>query len=126
MLASPELSVRKRDGRTVSFTRSRIENAIAGAFKADLGLPKGQPLPQSLQAEVRTLAESVSVSVATQARTAEGVDVERIQDNVELQLMRRGHYAIARRYIIYREEHKKARVLRGADEIAPAPTLSLS
>ncbi len=118
MQDSGEMVVRKRDGRSVTFTKSRIESAITGAFKAELGLPKGQPLPHSLQAEVRTLSESVVANVNVQSRRPEGVDVERIQDNVELQLMRRGHYAVARRYIIYREEHKKARVLRAVEEIA--------
>ena len=45
---------------------------------------------------------------------AEGyIDIENIQDSVEAQLMRHNFYSVARRYIVYREEHRKARILRG-------------
>jgi ribonucleoside-diphosphate reductase alpha chain len=40
------------------------------------------------------------------------------KDLVETQLMSRGHYRVARRYIIYRAEHAKMRAIRGED-VAP-------
>ena len=47
------------------------------------------------------------------------IEVERIQDKVEIQLMRAEHYSVARRYIVYREGHTRARVLSGRE--APPP-----
>jgi ribonucleoside-diphosphate reductase alpha chain len=48
------------------------------------------------------------------------VGVEQIQDLVEMQLMKRGHYRVARRYIVYRAEHAKIRSLRQPDALEAA------
>ncbi len=37
------------------------------------------------------------------------IHIEDIQDQVELALMRSGQYKVARAYVLYREEHRKAR-----------------
>ena len=51
------------------------------------------------------------------------VDLEDVQDQVELALMRGGHAKVARSYILYREEHRKAREERlRADGTAQVPT----
>ena len=42
------------------------------------------------------------------------VHIEDIQDQVELALMREGHHKISRAYVIYREEHARARALEQA------------
>ena len=117
--ASVDFMVRKRDGRVVSFDRTRIEKAIAAAFRADLGLPEEQALPPRIASDVRGLSDAVIHDMAGDLHDPENaVDVERIQDKVEIQLMRAGHYTVARRYIVYREDHKKARVLSGKEEPA--------
>ncbi len=108
-----EWLVRKRDGRIVPFDLPRIQNAIACAFRADLNLADGQPLDQDVLAEIAQVAESVVGDVAPFASQPTGVDVERIQDLVEMGLMSRGQYRVARRYIIYRAEHAKMRAIRG-------------
>jgi len=41
------------------------------------------------------------------------LEIELIQDCVETQLMSAGHHSTARRYILYREERRRARALRG-------------
>ena len=106
-----EMHVRKRNGRLVSFERERISRAIASAFRAELEIPIGEALKPELETEVQKVSAAVIDEVAEQA--GEGVEVERIQDKVEIQLMRRGHYSVARRYIVYREDHNKARILSG-------------
>lgn len=113
MLRAPhEWVVRKRDGRIVPFEFGRIENAIANAFRAELNLANGQPLEQDIAADIAGVLQSVSDDVAPLASQPGGIDVERIQDLVEMGLMARGHYRVARRYIIYRAEHAKMRALR--------------
>lgn len=114
--------VRKRDGRTVPFEMERIRQALTNAFRAELNLAVGQPLPEELQGEIAALTQSVVKDVASAAATSQGVTVERIQDIVEIDLMGRGHYQVARRYIVYRAEHARMRSLRGEDaetEVAP-------
>jgi ribonucleoside-diphosphate reductase alpha chain len=122
--AQQEWLVRKRDGRVVSFDVALIERAMANAFRAELNLAQQQPLDSELAADIRGMSAEVGQEVSIAASSPQGVDVERIQDVVEMLLMRRGHYRVARRYIVYRAEHAKMRALRGEPEIdqSTAPT----
>jgi ribonucleoside-diphosphate reductase alpha chain len=113
------VNVRKRDGRTVPFGRERIEEALAKAFKAEANTPDTTPLDPALAAEISEITDAVIADVQSSAREGEMIEVERIQDKVEIQLMRAEHYSVARRYIVYREGHTRARVLSGRE--APPP-----
>ena len=104
--------VRKRDGRVVPFDVKRIRDAMAKAFRADLGIPVDQPLPDALEAEVEGVTRAVVEGVSNKALTDQGADVEFIQNNVEEELMRRGHFTIARSYILYRAERTRLRSIR--------------
>ena len=95
--------------------------AIAKAFLAVEGESAGRS--SRLRALVVDLTGSV---VGTLSRRYGGdhapgrpIDLEEIQDQVELALMRGGHAAVARAYILYREEHRKARSER-VDEVGRA------
>ena len=110
MVITQETSVRKRDGRVVAFDAARISRAVANAFGAERGLSKGVELRPELREEVGRVTTEVMGRIV---QADEPVDVEQIQDLVEEQLMRDGNYRVARRYIVYREEHKKARMFRG-------------
>ena len=114
-----DVSVRKRDGRTVPFDRERIENAIEMAFRADADLPSSVALDPSVKSEILDITNAVVSDVQSSLREGETMEVERVQDKVEIQLMRAEHYSVARRYIVYREAHKNARVLSGRE--APTP-----
>ncbi|MEQ9406280.1 MAG: ribonucleoside-diphosphate reductase subunit alpha [Fuerstiella sp.] len=113
--ARSEWVIRKRDGRVAPFDDGLIGRAIANAFRAELNLADGQPLDSKTDQEIREITEEVSESVAEQAATTGGTDVECVQDMVEILLMKRGHYRVARRYIVYRAEHEKIRSLQAAD-----------
>ena len=113
------VSVRKRDGRTVPFDRARIEEALGKAFKAEANTADSASLDPALKAEIFEITDSVIADVQSSAREGEMIEVERIQDKVEIQLMRAEHYSVARRYIVYREGHTRARVLSGRE--APPP-----
>ena len=122
-----DILVRKRDGRTVSFDRTRIEQAISAAFRAELGVPGDQALPPKITSDVGELTDAVLADVVADLREGdEAIEVERVQDKVEIQLMRAGHYSVGRRYIVYREDRTKARRLSGEVEMeddAEAPKL---
>lgn len=109
--------VRKRDGRTVPFEPAYVRKAIANAFRAERNLAAGQSLEDETLREINEISEIVSGEVAAQAETDAGVAVEKIQDGVELTLMQRGHYRVARCYIVYRAEHEKIRTLRGESPV---------
>ena len=123
--AVSEWIIRKRDGRTVPFDPRLIARAIGNAFRAELNLAENQPLDAEIEQEVASITEQVISEAGNDAATDRGVGVEHIQDLVEMQMMKRGHYRVARRYIVYRAEHAKIRsllqqdALENADEIAP-------
>lgn len=124
MIRAPhEWIVRKRDGRVVTFEPTRIHQAISNAFRAELNLADGLPLEDDITTDIAGVAKSVVDDVAPMASQANGIDVERIQDLVEMELMARGHYRVARRYIIYRAEHAKMRAIRGEEPVAAPPTI---
>ena len=112
---SSVLKVAKRDGSVVEFDSQRIQRAITKAFKADRSLPQSEELDAFSQREVDGIAVEVVEQVHAQALVAgveNPVGIEQIQDVVELSLMRHGHYSVARKYILYREEQAKVRSIK--------------
>jgi ribonucleotide reductase alpha subunit len=114
--------VRKRDGRIEEFNEARVLIAIESAFKAQLGLDLDAALPDPAQTAVKHCAETVVERVLARAVRGEELEVERIQDTVEDQLMLAGHLEEARRYILYREKRRLARAEREGREKYPTPT----
>ncbi|MBO7359211.1 MAG: hypothetical protein J6U72_05250, partial [Clostridia bacterium] len=85
-------------GPIVPFDASKITNAVLKAMSA-CGLPS------------EDMAKKVTRDVMKQIGelNQELVSFEEVQDLVERALMKRGLYDIAKAYIIYREDHAKAR-----------------
>ncbi|MEM1061131.1 MAG: ATP cone domain-containing protein, partial [Planctomycetota bacterium] len=110
-------SVKKRDGRVAEFDRDFIEVAVTKAFRAEQNLADGQPLDDELLNQITQISEEVTDEVAPLAAAAGGVEVEKIQDFVEMGLMRHGHFRVARRYIVYRAERAKRRALLPVEEV---------
>ena len=95
-------TIRKRDETLVSFDEQKIKRAI---FRAGL---------EALEDEqkARAIAELTGSKVLEKISTlyaATVPSVENIQDLVEEVLMAEGYAAVARSYILYREEHKYLR-----------------
>lgn len=97
--------VTRRNGADVPFSPERITGAIAKAFRA---VDAGRPIEWI---ERRTLEVGNAVFDVLMRRWPNGgaIHVEEIQDQVELALMRAGEYAVARAYVLYREQHAKMR-----------------
>ncbi len=106
--ASGVRSVMKRDGRTVEFDRTRISHAIEMAFRAEIGCPFPDPLKAAVADQVESITGSVIDSLPGHS-AAIAVNVETIQDEVEHRLMAAGEFAVARRYILYREARARRR-----------------
>ena len=118
--AESEWIIRKRDGRTVAFDSGLIQRAIGNAFRAELNLAEGQPLDPAVATEIATITAQVVEECGVQAGSDAGIGVEQVQDIVEMNLMRGGHYRIARRYIVYRSEHERMRSLQQIEELEEA------
>ncbi len=115
------LTVRKRDGRLVPFDEARITIALEGAFREVLELGRDAGLPPSMQLDVDCLTASVAQKAIAAAHSGDELEIELIQDLVETELMRSGHHTVARGYILFREERRKARLLSEGQDGAPAP-----
>lgn len=89
------VSLRKRDGRLVAFELDKIGAAIEAAGLATAEFDRATAL---------TLATQVLARLQQRV-----VAVEQAQDAVERVLMEAGHYATARAYIVYREQHGRRR-----------------
>ena len=111
--AAKEVVVRKRDGRQVEYDRSRVFKALENAFRAELEKP-AQELSANVQQDIDDIIGNIEVFLAG-ARSDELIGVEAIQDRVEIGLMQREHFHVARRYILYRAEHARRRAVRFED-----------
>lgn len=108
------LSVRRRDGAVVAFDRSRIVRAIALAFLNDAnGVTRHVCSTELMPAErdkVQRFTDQVVHALSRRPDAARHpVDVEDVQDQVELALMRDGEHVIARDYVLYRERRRQLR-----------------
>ena len=92
-------TIRKRDGREVSFDREKIAEAIFKAAQATGG--KDRETAEKLAVDVERQAE-----IQFQGRTP---SVEEIQDLVEKTLVEQGHARTAKEYILYRAERTRVR-----------------
>ena len=90
------LKVEKRNGNIVDFENEKIEIAISKAMKeTEKGLDE-------------SLAKEIAELINEEFREEEVVHIEKIQDSVEVYLMK-FRPDVARKYIIYREERTRLR-----------------
>ena len=109
--------IKKRDGRSERFDGTKIVEAMRRAFEdvadeqaAARGLIAGHgaSAPAVSADELEALLASIE-----QAMDRDAVDcVEGVQDLVERALMERGHFEVAKSYILYRHERAEKRAVR--------------
>ncbi|MFF1821338.1 ribonucleoside-diphosphate reductase subunit alpha [Kribbella sp. NPDC058245] len=110
-----QLTVVRRDGSNTDFDATKISVAVTKAFLAVEGNDAGATH------RVRDLVTDLTgrvVEALTRRGDTRSVQVEDIQDQVELALMRAGEHQVARAYVLYREERNKARTPADAAELA--------
>ena len=95
----------KRDGSVVPFDRTRIENAIYAAARA-VGNGEGRPWAETLSWAVTGLVDE---RIGSNGHLPH---VEEIQDIVEEVLIKSGKPAVAKAYILYRQQRAEARDAR--------------
>ena len=111
--ALAELKVIKRTGEVVGFDQERIATAITKAVHAT-----GEPHVTAVlgNGALHDLLTGVVTEIDDRF-VALYPNVENIQDIVEKHLVKHGLYEVAKRYILYRAEHQKAREER-KDQVA--------
>ncbi|MDN3554396.1 ribonucleoside-diphosphate reductase subunit alpha [Halomonas maura] len=122
--APQTLRVIKRTGDVVPFDAGKIAVALSKAFIA----VEGDNAATSSRVRDFVQHASEGIAQAFQRRMSDGgtVHIEDIQDQVELALMRAGEQKVARAYVLYREEHARARAEAGGDIEKPHPTLNVT
>jgi hypothetical protein len=93
-------TIRKRDGKLVPYDNYKIANAIYKAAEAVGGHDFGLALD---------LAREVEQTMAGKFHPNSIPAVEEIQDLVEKVLIERGHARVAKAFILYREQRRRAR-----------------
>lgn len=102
-----QLRVIKRNGKIVPYDDSKINVAITKAF---LAIEGGNAAASSrIHEMVANIASQLSSTFQRRMPTGGTIHIEDIQDQVELALMRVSEHKVARAYVLYREERRKAR-----------------
>lgn len=97
------LSVKKRDGKTIQkFEPSKVQNAVLAASEGIVLDPKKVVNEELMMAIEKQCYEQAKNST---------IDVERIQDIVESELMR-SYPDVAKNYILYRQKRSEVRLAR--------------
>jgi len=112
---APGFSLLKRNGGTVPFDQSKIAVALTKAFLAVEG--NKAAASRRVHEIVEQLTGEVVAALVRRAKDGRVFHIEDVQDQVELALMRGEHQKVARAYVLYREEHAKARADKA---VAPA------
>ena len=108
--APGKIRVIKRNGTVVPFDASKIEVAVTKAFLAVEG---GTAAASSrIRETVKGLSQMITAVFTRRMPSGGTIHIEEIQDQVELALMRTGEQKVARDYVLYREEHARARAAK--------------
>jgi len=107
--APGQFRVIRRNGKVTAFDGEKISIAMTKAFLAVEG--GNAAASNRIHEIVKNLTEMVVSALTRRIPDGGTFHIEDIQDQVELALMRGGHQKISRSYVIYRNEHAKARAL---------------
>lgn len=103
------LNIKKRTGDIVIFDAEKITTAMRKAFVA-----------MDVSIEETVLEQMTNRTVARISEKSEEEyipTVEQVQDTVELVIMERGYFDVAKHYILYRFEHTKVRTAKVIEKI---------
>ncbi|KTD12127.1 ribonucleoside-diphosphate reductase subunit alpha [Legionella jamestowniensis] len=115
----------KRNGKVVQYDDNKIKVAITKAFIAVEG--SNAAASNRIYQQVNGITQQVTHAFKRRLPSGGAVHIEDIQDQVELALMRSSHYEVARAYVLYREEHRRARetVLKEQARDAKVPLITM-
>jgi ribonucleoside-diphosphate reductase alpha chain len=114
--APGKFRVIRRNGKVTAFDSEKISIAMTKAFLAVEG--GNAAASNRIHEIVKGLTEQVVNGLTRRIPDGGTFHIEDIQDQVELALMRGGYQQISRAYVIYREEHARARAQELAEKAA--------
>ena len=106
-MQSEEFAVIRRNGKLSNFDPNKITAAMRKTFLAVEG--ESADLSDRIHQIVNSLTTQVVEGISRHLHEEGTVQIEQIQDQVELALMRGGYHKVARAYVLYREEHANLR-----------------
>ena len=109
-----KLQVIKRNNKVVPYDASKVMLALTKAFLAVEG-PKSAE-SSSVRDKVEVFVTDLTTWFESKMPTGGVLHIEDVQDRVELILMRAGEHAVARDYVLYREERRKIREQKTQDD----------
>lgn len=99
-----QLIIIKRDGDLVAYQEHKIITAVSNAILAN------EPSePSHVQQTASVIAEKITKRLQSIYPSGGKINIEDIQDQVELGLMRQGMHKVARSYVLYREHRAEQR-----------------
>ena len=114
----------KRNGKVVRYDEEKIKVAITKAFIAVEG--SNAATSNRIYQQIDELARQVTQTFKRRLPSGGTIHIEDIQDLVELALMRSSQYKIARTYVLYREERRKARDTQVTPQTNDSKTLLIT
>jgi ribonucleoside-diphosphate reductase alpha chain len=112
--APGQLRVIRRNGKIAPYDAEKIAIAMTKAFLAVEG---GQaPASSRIHESVGHLTQQITAAFARRLPGGGTIHIEDIQDQVELMLMRAGEQKVARAYVLYREQRRKAREHKASNQ----------
>jgi len=121
--APGQFRVIRRNGKVTAFDVEKISIAMTKAFLAVEG--GNAAASNRIHEIVKNLTEMVTTALTRRIPDGGTFHIEDIQDQVELALMRGGHQQISRAYVIYRDEHARARA-EEAKQIDDSPISTIN
>lgn len=119
-----QFRVIRRNGKVTGFDSDKISIAMTKAFLAVEG--GNAAASNRIHEIVKDLTVMVTSALTRRIPDGGTFHIEDVQDQVELALMRGGHQQISRAYVIYREEHARARAKEQQENAVDAPANSIN
>ncbi len=110
----------KRNGKVAPYDATKIQVALSKAFIAVEGGSAASS--DRIHHNLEQLTQQITNAFNRRLPNGGTIHIEDIQDQVELALMRSGDYKVARAYVLYREERRKAREASIQSEPVKGPT----
>ncbi len=101
------IKVIRRNGTVTPFDVNKIAVAMTKAFLAVEGDTASGS--SRIHEKVANLTKKIADTFFRRLRSGGTIHIEEIQDQVELELMRTAEYKVAKSYVLYREERRRAR-----------------
>ncbi|MFZ4077154.1 MAG: ribonucleoside-diphosphate reductase subunit alpha [Legionellaceae bacterium] len=104
----------KRNGKLADYDDEKIKIAVTKAFIAVEG--GNAASSNRIHEQIQALTQQITQAFHRRLPAGGTLHIEDIQDQVELVLMRNEQYKVARAYVLYREERRKARHMQRTKE----------